>query len=271
MISDNVIENSIKSNPLVSDKAIVDKSAIIADNVVISPFSIIGANVEIGEGTWVGPHVVINGPTKIGKNNKIFQFSSIGEAPQDKKYNGEPTRLEIGDDNVFRECTTISRGTPAGGGLTRIGNNNLFMAYVHIAHDCTVKNNTTFSNNASLAGHVTVDDHANLGGFVGVHQFCNIGSHAFCAGASVILKDVLPFIMVSGHPAQVYGLNVEGLKRRQFTPDEILVLKRAYKVLYRQGMVLDDAIAKMEEMIPECSHIQTLIEAIRKSERGIVR
>lgn len=272
MISDNVVvEKSAKYKPRVSDKAIVDKTAIIADDVVISPFSIIGPHVEIGEGTWVGPHVVINGPTKIGKNNKFYQFSSIGEAPQDKKYNGEPTRLEIGDNNVFRECVTISRGTSTGGGLTQIGNDNLLMAYVHIAHDCCIKNNTTFSNNASLAGHVTVDDYANLGGFVGVHQFCNIGSHAFCAGASVILKDVLPFIMVSGHPAQVFGLNVEGLKRRHFTPEEILVLKRAYKVLYRQGMVLDDAIAKMEEMIPECSHIRTLIEAIRKSERGIVR
>lgn len=256
---------------MISDKALVDKSAKIADNVTISPFTVIGPNVEIGEGTWVGPHVVINGPTKIGRHNKFYQFSSIGEEPQDKKYNGEPTRLEIGDNNVFRECTTVSRGTSTGGGLTKIGNDNLFMAYVHIAHDCSVGNNTTFSNNASLAGHVTVDDYANLGGFVGVHQFCNIGSYCFCAGGSIIVKDVLPFIMVSGYPAQVYGLNVEGLKRRQFTPDDIITLKRAYKVLYRQGIPLEEALHKMEEMIPECAHVATLIDFIKKSERGIIR
>jgi UDP-N-acetylglucosamine acyltransferase len=256
---------------VISDKAIINKSAKIAANVEISPFSIIGADVEIGEGSWIGPHTVIKGPTKIGRNNKIFQFSSIGEDPQDKKYAGEPTRLEIGDNNAFRECTTISRGTVTGGGLTKIGNDNLFMAYVHIAHDCHVSNNTTFSNNASLAGHVTVDDNANLGGFVGVHQFCNIGSHAFCAGGSIIIKDVLPFITVSGHPAETYGLNVEGLKRRGFTPDDITVLKRAYKTLYRQGLTLEDAVHKIEAMIPECKHIQVLIDFIKKSKRGIAR
>lgn len=256
---------------MISDKAIIDKSAKIAANVEIGPYAIIGANVEIGEGSWIGPHVVINGPTKIGRNNKIFQFASIGECPQDKKYAGEPTRLEIGDNNCFRECTTVSRGTQAGGGLTKIGNDNLFMAYVHIAHDCVVGNNTTFSNNASLAGHVTVDDYANLGGFVGVHQFCNVGSHCFCAGGSIIVKDVLPFITVSGHPAQTYGLNVEGLKRRAFTPDEIVVLKRAYKMLCRQGTPLEEAIQKIEEMIPECQYIPTLLDFIKKSTRGIIR
>jgi len=256
---------------VISDKALIDKSAKIAKDAFIGPFSVIGPNVEIAEGCWIGPHVVINGPTKIGRNNKFYQFSSIGDDPQDKKYNGEPTRLEIGDNNVFRECTTISRGTNPGGGVTRIGNDNLFMAYVHIAHDCTVGNNVTFSNNASLAGHVSVDDYANLGGFVGVHQFCNIGSHCFCAGGSIIVKDVLPFIMVSGYPAQVYGLNVEGLKRRQFTSEEIIVLKRAYKVLYRQGIPLEEALHKMEEMIPECTHVQKLIDSIKKSERGIIR
>lgn len=256
---------------MISEKAIVDAGAKIAPGVVISPFAIIGAGVDIGEGTWVGPHAVINGPTRIGRNNKIYQFASIGEDPQDRKYSGEPTRLEVGDNNIFRECTTVSRGTSTGGGITRIGNDNLFMAYVHIAHDCVVNNNTTFSNNASLAGHVTVDDYANLGGFVGVHQFCNIGSYAFCAGGSVIVKDVLPFIMVSGYPAQAYGLNVEGLKRRQFTSEEIVVLKRAYKVLYRQGMTLENAVRKMEEMIPESAHVKTFVDSIRRSQRGIVR
>ncbi|MBI2790779.1 MAG: acyl-ACP--UDP-N-acetylglucosamine O-acyltransferase [Gammaproteobacteria bacterium] len=256
---------------MISDKAIIDKSAKIAANVEISPYAIIGPNVEIGEGTWIGPHVVVNGPTKIGRNNRIYQFASIGEAPQDKKYAGEPTRLEIGDNNIFRECTTVSRGTVPGGGLTKIGNDNLFMAYVHIAHDCMVGNNTTFSNNASLAGHVTVDDYANLGGFVGVHQFTNIGSYCFCAGGSMVVKDVIPFIMVSGNLAQAYGLNVEGLKRRQFTSEEIVVLKRAYKTLYRQGLTLEDAVHKLEAMIPECRHIPMLIDFIKKSTRGIIR
>jgi len=256
---------------VISDKAIIDKTAKIAANVEISPFAIIGPHVEIDEGTWIGPHTVINGPTKIGRNNKIFQFSSIGEDPQDKKYAGEPTRLEVGDNNVFRECTTVSRGTTTGGGVTKIGNDNLFMAYVHIAHDCHVANKTTFSNNASLAGHVTVDDYANLGGFVGVHQFCNIGSHCFCAGGSIIVKDVLPFITVSGHPAETYGLNVEGLKRRGFTPDDITILKRAYKILYRQGLTLEEAVHKIEGMIPECEHIRVVVEFIKKSKRGIAR
>jgi UDP-N-acetylglucosamine acyltransferase len=256
---------------VISDKAIIDKSAKIAANVEISPYAIIGPNVEIGEGTWIGPHVVVNGPTRIGRNNKIYQFASIGEAPQDKKYAGEPTRLEIGDNNIFRECTTVSRGTVPGGGLTKIGSDNLFMAYVHIAHDCIVGNHTTFSNNASLAGHVTVDDYANLGGFVGVHQFTNIGSYCFCAGGSMVVKDVIPFIMVSGNLAQAYGLNVEGLKRRQFTSEEIVVLKRAYKTLYRQGLTLEDAVHKLEAMIPECRHIPMLIDFIKKSKRGIIR
>ncbi len=256
---------------MISDKAIIHHSANIAANVEISPYAVIGPDVEIGEGTWIGPHVVINGPTKIGKNNKIYQFASIGEAPQDKKYAGEPTRLEIGDNNIFRECTTVSRGTVPGGGLTKVGNDNLFMAYVHIAHDCIVGNYTTFSNNASLAGHVTVDDYANLGGFVGVHQFTNIGSYCFCAGGSMVVKDVIPFIMVSGNLAQAYGLNVEGLKRRQFTSEEIVVLKRAYKTIYRQGLTLEDAVHKLEVMIPECRHIPMLIDFIKKSTRGIIR
>lgn len=256
---------------MIADTAKIDKSAKIANNVEISHYSIIGPDVEIGEGTWIGPHVVINGPTKIGRNNKIFQFASIGERPQDKKYDGEPTRLEIGDNNVFRECTTISRGTKPGGGVTRIGNDNLFMAYVHIAHDCFVGNNTVFSNNASLAGHVTVQDYANLGGFVGVHQHCNIGSFCFCAGGSIIVKDVLPYLTVSGHPAQTYGLNVEGLKRRNFSADDIVHLKRAYKTLYRQGLSLEEALQALEEMIPECVHIQTMVDFIKNSERGIIR
>jgi len=256
---------------VISDKAIIHKSAKIAANVEISPYAIIGANVEIGEGSWVGPHAVINGPSKIGRNNKIYSFASVGVDPQDKKYAGEATYLEVGDNNYFRECTTINRGTVPGGGVTKIGNDNLFMAYVHIAHDCVVGNHTTFSNNASLAGHVTVDDYANLGGFVAVHQRCNIGMYCFCAGTSAIVKDVLPFTTVAGNPASAHGLNAVGLKRRNFTPDEILYIKRAYKVLCRQGLSLEEAVHKIEAMVPECQYIQIMIDFIKKSTRGFIR
>lgn len=256
---------------MISDKAIIDPTAKISKNVTIGPFAIIGPQVELGEGCWIGPHAVVNGPTKMGKNNKVFQFASVGECPQDKKYNGEPTRLEIGDNNVFRECTTISRGTAKGVGLTKIGDNNLFMAYVHIAHDCSVGNNTVFSNNASLAGHVTVGDFANMGGFVGVHQFCHIGSYCFCAGGSIIVKDVLPYIMVSGHPAQIYGLNTEGLKRNGFTPDEIACLKRAYKTLYRESLSLEEAVHRIEAMLPECARLEEFLGMIKDTTRGITR
>lgn len=256
---------------MISDKAHIDPTAKIGQNVHVGPFSIIGPNVEIGDDCWIGPHAVVNGPTKMGRNNKVFQFASIGEAPQDKKYDGEPTVLEIGDDNVFRECTTISRGTASGGGLTKIGNDNLFMAYVHIAHDCLIGNHTTFSNNASLAGHVEVQDHANLGGFAGVHQFCTIGAHSFCAGASVIVKDVLPYLTVSGHPAQTYGLNLVGLKRNGFTPDQITLLKRVYKILFREGLTLEEAVHRVEGMIPEFDKIQLMLDVIKKSERGFTR
>lgn len=256
---------------MISDKAIIDPSAKIAENVSIGPFSIIGADVEIGADTRIGSHVVIHGPTRIGKRNSILQFSSIGEGPQDKKYGGEPTSLTIGDDNVFREFTSVSRGTAQGGWVTQIGNHNLFMAYVHVAHDCRVNNYTTFSNNASLAGHVYVGDYANLGGFVGVHQYCAIGAYSFCAGGSIIVKDVLPYITVSGHPAQVYGLNLEGLKRRDFGQETLLQLKRAYKVLFRQGLTLDQALATLTEMVPQCPEIATMIDFIQVSQRGFVR
>lgn len=256
---------------MISPHAIVDSSAKIGPNVTISPFSIIGPNVEIGEGTWIGPHVVIKGPTTIGAENKIYQFSSIGEDPQDKKYVGEATRLIIGDRNIFRECVTVSRGTTTGTGITQIGNDNLFMAYVHIAHDCMLGSHLTFSNNASLAGHVTVDDYSSLGGFVGVHQFCQIGRYSFCGGGSVIVNDVLPYITVSGHPAQSYGLNLVGLKRRGFEPDEITAIKRAYKILCREGSPLEESLAKIESMVPSCGHLQIMLDFVRQSKRGFIR
>ena len=256
---------------MIADTAKIHATAKIGANVQIGDYSIIGEDVVIGDNSIIGPHVVIQGPTKIGKENHIFQFASIGEAPQDKKHQGEKTRLEIGDRNVFREFTTISRGTAQGGGLTKIGNDNLFMAYVHIAHDCVVDNFVTFSNNASLAGHVHVYDHANLGGFVGVHQFCSIGAYSFCAGGSIIVKDVMPYLMVSGHPAQEYGLNLVGLKRHDFSEETLLTLKRAYKIIFRQGLTLEHALQKLSEMVKECVAIEPMIEFAKGVKRGIVR
>ncbi len=259
-----IVEQAIDS------RAVIHPRAVIAEGVEIGPWSVIGADVVIGEGTWVGPHAVIKGPTRMGRNNKVYQFSSIGEDPQDKKYNGEKTELIIGDDNIFRECTTISRGTAQGGRLTHIGNDNLFMAYVHIAHDCIIGNHTIFSNNASLAGHVTVDDYATFGGFSAVHQFCRIGAHAFLSRA-MVGKDVLPYLMISGPEAAVCGLNSVGLKRRGFTSETLSWLKRAYKVIFRQGLKIPQALVELEKMVPECAHIQAFIDALQENPRGIVR
>lgn len=256
---------------MISEKAHIDTSAKLGKNVHIGPFAVIGPHVEIGDDCWIGPHAVVNGPTKLGKGNKVFQFASIGECPQDKKYKDEPTTLEVGDHNVFRECVTVSRGTVSGGGVTKIGSNNLLMAYVHIAHDCILGNNNIFANNASLAGHVIVENYANLGGFVGIHQFCRIGSYAFCAGGSIILKDVLPFITVAGHPAQCHGLNTEGLKRNGFTPDEISTLKRAYKILFREGNTLESAVSQIKAMQTNSDKLNLMLEVIKTSTRGITR
>ncbi len=256
---------------MISDKAIIDPKAKIGKNVSIGHFSIIGDQVEIEEGTWIAPHVVIQGPTKIGKNNQFFQFSSIGGAPQDKKYKGENTHLVIGDNNIFRESVTVSRGTTQGGGKTVIGDDNLLMAYVHIAHDCSVGSHTIFSNNASLAGHVIVNDYAILGGLVGVHQFCNVGSYSFCGGGSIIIKDVAPFVTVSGHPAVTHGLNLEGLKRRGLEPEVILSLKRAYKIIFRQGLTIDQAVEKIRGSEQSSQWIELLINFVKSSERGIIR
>ena len=256
---------------LIDPRAVIDPSAQLAPGVSVGAYSIIGADVEIGAGTWVGPHVVINGPTRIGRDNKIFQFASVGEAPQDKKYAGEPTRLEIGDRNVIREFVTISRGTVQDVGITRVGNDNWIMAYVHIAHDCQVGNQVIFSNSASLAGHVYVQDHAILGGFTLVHQFCHIGAHCFTAMNSVISMDVPPYVMVSGHMAKPHGLNVEGLKRRGFSAETLQALRRAYKVIYRSKLTLAQAIEKLKATAGGVGEISALVEFLEKSERGIVR
>jgi len=256
---------------LIDARAVIHPSARLAPGVSVGAYSIIGADVEIGAGTWIGPHVVINGPTRIGRDNKIFQFASVGEAPQDKKYAGEPTRLEIGDRNVIREFVTISRGTVQDVGVTRVGNDNWIMAYVHIAHDCQVGNYVIFSNSASLAGHVHVQDHAILGGFTLVHQFCQIGAHCFTAMNSVISMDVPPYMMVSGHMAKPHGLNVEGLKRRGFSADTLQALRRAYKVIYRSKFTLVQAIEQLKTTAGQAPEVAVLVEFLEKSTRGIVR
>lgn len=254
---------------MIDKTAIIDPSAKIASNVHIGPYSVIGPDVEIGEGTWIGPHVVIQGPTKIGRDNKIFQFSSIGEVPQDLKYKGEKTILEIGDRNSIREFCTIHRGTVQDKGTTKIGNDNLFMNYVHIAHDCVVGNHTIFANNASLAGHVTVEDYVTLGGFSGVFQFCRVGAHSFISTNSVVIKDVPPYVKVSGYYAKPYGLNTVGLQRRGFAEDALSQLRRAYKIIYRNGLTVAKAIEELQKLgTPE---IHQLIHFIENSNAGIVR
>jgi UDP-N-acetylglucosamine acyltransferase len=244
----------------VHPQAIVDPSAKLADNVTVGPWSYIGPGVEIGEGTEILSHVVIKGPTVIGRNNRIFQFSSIGEECQDKKYAGELTTLVIGDDNVIRENCTIHRGTIQDRGETRIGNGNLLMAYVHVAHDCIVGNHTILANCATLAGHVSVGDHAILGGGTMVHQFCHIGPHSMAAGGSIVLKDI---------PA--YGMNVEGLKRRGFAKDTLLSLRRAYKVVYRQGLTTEQAIEELERNFADVPEVLPLIDSLKGADRGIIR
>lgn len=256
---------------MIHETAIIHPTARIAKNVEIGPWTFIGEEVEIGEGTWIGPHVVIRGPTKIGKENKIFQFASIGEMPQDKKFRGEKTLLEIGDRNVIRECCTFNRGTAQDKSVTKIGNDNLFMAYVHIAHDCIVGNETIFANNASLAGHVIVDDFAILSGFSGVFQSCRVGVHSFISMGSLIDKDVPPFVKVAGTQAKPFGLNTVGMKRRGFTEEQMLVLRRAYKVIYRKGLTVKSALEELQPMTAECPEVKLFIDFIQSSERGIIR
>lgn len=249
--------------------AIIDPTAKIAANVTIGPYCIIGPQVEIGEGTTLSSHVIVKGHTKIGRDNKIYQFASVGEIPQDMKYQGEETYLEIGDRNTIREFCTINRGTKQDKSMTKIGNDNLFMAYVHIAHDCIVGNHVIFSNNASLAGHVVVEDYVTFGGFSGVFQFCRIGAHGFISTNAVVIKDVPPYIKVSGYYAKPYGLNSIGLQRRGFTEEVLLELRRAYKILYRNGLTLSDAVSSLKShFLPE---VQQFVKFIEQSQTGIVR
>ena len=254
---------------MIDKTAIIDPSAKLANNVSVGPYSVIGAGVEIGEGTWIGPHVVIQGPTKIGCDNKIFQFSSIGEMPQDLKFKGETTYLEMGDRNVVREFCTFNRGTVQDKARTKIGNDNLFMAYVHIAHDCEVGSHTIFANNASLAGHVVVESHVNLGGYSGVFQRCRVGAHSFVATNSVVIKDVPPYLKVSGYYAKPFGLNTVGLQRNGFAEETINELRRAYKIIYRNGLTVARAIEELQVMTSPA--IQQLIQFITTANNGIVR
>lgn len=256
---------------MIHETAIVDASARVADDCEIGAYSIVGADVSIGAGTVIGPHVVLKGPTTIGCNNRIFQFASVGDDPQDLKYAGEITHLEIGDGNTIREFATINRGTEGGGGITRIGNDNLFMAYIHVAHDCLIGNKIIMANSASLAGHVTVGDYAILAGFACVHQFCEIGEHAFVGLNSVANRDVSPYTMAVGNYAEGKGINKNGLRRRDFSEDAIAALHRAYKVLLRQHGDRTQAIASLAADASEHSEVARLIEFVEKSERGVVR
>lgn len=254
---------------MIHSTAIVEPGARLGANVSVGPWSYIGADVEIGDNCVIGPHVVVRGPTRMGQGNRVFQFSSIGEDCQDKKYAGEPTELIIGDNNVFRESTTIHRGTIQDNSLTQIGNDNLFMAYVHVAHDCMIGDHNILANATTLAGHVHVGDYVILGGFTGVHQFCKIGSHAFTAVSSVVVQDVPPYVMAQGHNAVPRTINSEGLRRRGFSAEQIKTIKRAYKMLYRQGLTLSDALQQMRVMgAPE---LDSLIRFIEQSQRGIIR
>ena len=251
--------------------AIVDPGATLADDVEIGPFTIVEEDVTIGSGTWVGPHVVIRRHTDIGRDNKIFQFCSLGEEPQHQGYNGEPTRTIIGDGNTVREYCTVNRGTAGHLGETRIGNQNFIMSYTHIAHDCVLGDHIIFANGASLAGHVDIGDHAILGGFTLVHQFCKIGQHCITGIGCVCFQDVPPYIVAAGNPAKPYGINSKGLRRRDFSEESIRLLNHAYKAVYRQGNDLKTALSELEQMNGNNEDVSSFAEFLRQSQRGIIR
>jgi len=259
------------STAMIHPSAIIEAGAQLGANVSVGAFSIIGEHVEIGDNTVIGPHVVISGRTRIGCDNQIYQFSSLGGPPQDKKHAGEPTCLEIGDRNTIREFCTFNLGTALDAGVTRMGDDNWIMAYVHIAHDCQVGNRTVFANNAQLAGHVHIDDWAILGGYTGVHQFCRVGAHTMTAVGTVVLQDIPPFVMAAGNTASPFGINAEGLKRRGFSAEALLALKRAYRTLYKSGLMLDEARAKLAQEVVAHPEIQPLIDFLAVSKRGIIR
>lgn len=256
---------------MIDSRAVINPKAELAEDVKVGPFSIIGPDVQIDAGTEIGPHVVIKGPTSIGKDNQIYQFTSIGEDPQDKKYADEVTRLEIGDRNVIREFCTMHRGTLQDQGLTKIGDDNLFMAYTHVAHDCVIGDHVIMANGASIAGHVHVGDHAILGGFTLVHQFTQIGEYSFSAMGSAITQDIPPFVMVGGRPTRPHGINSVGMERNGKSPEVIRQIRQAYKILYKNNLRLEDAIEEMEGMAGESNELSNMVSFLRNVTRGILR
>lgn len=251
--------------------AIISPHAVIAGGVEIGPYSVVGPDVSIGENTRIAPHVVIEGPTEIGRDCSIFQFASLGADPQDLKYRGERCKVVIGNNNTIRECVTIHRGTAADIGMTIMGDNNLIMAYCHVAHNCSLGNNIVMSNAANLAGHVTIGDHVTIGGMTGIHQFCSIGSYAMVGGASAVANDVPPYVIVSGNRAKLYGLNLIGLERKGFPPETVKALKEAYRILFRSSLLLKDAIGKLRGELAAIPEVNHLIEFVEKSQRGVCR
>jgi UDP-N-acetylglucosamine acyltransferase len=251
--------------------ALVAPDAELDSSVEVGAYAVIGPGVQIGANTRIGPHAVIQGPTRIGVDNQVFQFAAVGSAPQDKKYRGEPTRLEIGDRNVIRECVTLNRGTTKDAGVTTIGNDNLFMAYSHVAHDCRIANQCVLANNATLGGHVHLGDWVIMGGLSGVHQFCKVGAHAFIANNAAVTRDVPPYVMAVGQPAAAHSINSEGLKRRGFTAEQIRNLRNAFRLLYRSGLKLDDATAQLAALAEEQPEVRLIVEFLPQSTRSIVR
>jgi UDP-N-acetylglucosamine acyltransferase len=255
----------------IDPRAVISPTARLAADVEVGAFTVIGDNVEIGPGCWIGPHAVIQGPTRIGARNRIFQFASIGDAPQDKKYKGEPTRLEIGDDNVFRESVTVNRGTTHDEGVTRIGSDNLFMAYAHVAHDCRVGSHCVLANVATLGGHVELGDWVIMGGLSAIHQFTKVGAHAFIANNAAVTRDVPPYVMAVGQPAEPHSINATGLSRRGFTPEQVRNIKNAYRTLYRSDLKLADAVPKLEEAARTQPELRIFVDFIGRSTRSLVR
>ena len=256
---------------MIDSRAVIAAGAQVAADAEVGPYAVIGADVVIGSRTWVGPHALIVGHTTIGEDNRIFQFASIGEGPQDKKYRGEPTRLVIGDRNVMREYCTISRGTTLDQGVTRIGSDNLFMAYTHVAHDCVIGDNIIMVNLAMIAGHVQIGDWAILSGYCAVHQHCKIGAHAFLANNCGVTRDVPPYVMAVGNPAVPHSINAEGLKRRGFSADQIRNLRNAYRILYRSDMPLAAAVEQLSALVATQPELKLLLEFIGTSERSLIR
>lgn len=255
----------------IDPRAVVSPRAQLGEDVEIGPFAVIGDDVVVGPRCWIGPHAVVNGPTTLGADNRVFQFASLGDAPQDKKYKGEPTRLEIGDRNIFREYCTVNRGTVTGHGVTRLGNDNMLLAYTHVGHDCQLGNNIVLSNLVMLGGHVELGDWVIMSGYAGAHQFAKIGAHAFIGNNTAVTRDVPPYVLAAGHPAEPRAINSEGLKRRGFDADQIRNIKDAYRVLYRSDLALADAVVELTRMAQEHQELKIFVEFIGKSTRSLVR